>query len=159
MRDDVFHIGIVGQAAVRPAGRDVRKYQKADLIVAVAGHHDILRQRRQRGDACDAQSADIDPGAGIELEVFRDTAVEKQAEFRTRRIGEALASVGRAGGSSGRVARAILLPEPPSLDGSEITDKGYINQRAVLDRRADRVELLYRDPPADEVILIDIDGE
>jgi feruloyl-CoA synthase len=76
-----------------------------------------------------------------------------------RRIGEALASVGRAGGSSGRVARAILLPEPPSLDGSEITDKGYINQRAVLDRRADRVELLYRDPPADEVILIDIDGQ
>ncbi|HKE18024.1 MAG TPA: feruloyl-CoA synthase [Kofleriaceae bacterium] len=92
------------------------------------------------------------PADAADAEVLADLGLR-------RRIAEALASVGRAGGSSGRVARAILLSEPPSLDGSEITDKGYINQRAVLDRRADRVELLYRDPPADEVILIDIDGE
>src|SRR5262249_43529646 len=38
-------------------------------------------------------------------------------------------------GSSMRVRRAILLEEPPSVDGHEITDKGYINQRATLERR------------------------
>ncbi|MNI99516.1 feruloyl-CoA synthase [compost metagenome] len=37
-----------------------------------------------------------------------------------------------------------LLVEPPSIDAGEITDKGSINQRAVLQRRADKVEALYR---------------
>ena len=41
--------------------------------------------------------------------------------------------------SSGHATRALLLAEPPSVDGGEITDKGYINQRAVLTRRADAV--------------------
>src|SRR6185503_3770429 len=39
-------------------------------------------------------------------------------------------------GSSNRVARAIVLEEPPSLDAGEMTDKGSINQRAVLRRRS-----------------------
>jgi feruloyl-CoA synthase len=47
-------------------------------------------------------------------------------------------------GSSNRVARAIVLEEPPSLDAGEMTDKGSINQRAVLARRKDLVEELYR---------------
>ena len=47
-------------------------------------------------------------------------------------------------GSSNRVCRAILLSEPPSLDAGEMTDKGSINQRAVLTRRADLVaELVF----------------
>jgi len=46
-------------------------------------------------------------------------------------------------GSSSRIARAIVLEEPPSLDGGEMTDKGSINQRAVLSRRAAVVEELY----------------
>ena len=48
-----------------------------------------------------------------------------------------------ATGSSNRVVRAILAEEPPSLDAGEITDKGSLNQRAVLDRRAAIVEELY----------------
>ena len=51
-------------------------------------------------------------------------------------------------GSSHRVARALILDEPPSIDAGEITDKGYINQRAVLTRRAALVEALYGDDPA-----------
>ena len=43
-------------------------------------------------------------------------------------------------GSSMRIARAMLMVEPPSIDGNELTDKGYINQRAGLERRADLVE-------------------
>jgi feruloyl-CoA synthase len=42
----------------------------------------------------------------------------------------------RNGGSSGHATRALLLAEPASVDGGEITDKGYINQRAVLNRRS-----------------------
>ncbi|KQT08118.1 feruloyl-CoA synthase [Ramlibacter sp. Leaf400] len=47
------------------------------------------------------------------------------------------------GGSSQCPARALVLAEPPSADAGEITDKGYINQRAVLQRRAAGVERLY----------------
>jgi feruloyl-CoA synthase len=45
--------------------------------------------------------------------------------------------------SSTRVERVLLLEEPPQLDANEITDKGYVNQRAVLTRRADRVQALF----------------
>ena len=55
--------------------------------------------------------------------------------------------------SSNRVARAMLLAEPLSIDAGEITDKGSINQRAVLTARAALVEELYRDPPSARVIL------
>lgn len=47
------------------------------------------------------------------------------------------------GGSSTYATRALLLEEPPSIDDGEITDKGYINQRAVLARRKDLVIRLY----------------
>jgi feruloyl-CoA synthase len=50
-----------------------------------------------------------------------------------------------ATGSASRVARAIVLTEPPSIDKGEITDKGSINQRAVLKERADLVAALYDD--------------
>jgi feruloyl-CoA synthase len=57
--------------------------------------------------------------------------------------------------SSMRIARALLMAEPPSIDGNELTDKGYINQRAGLERRAALVERLYAEPPAADVIVID----
>jgi feruloyl-CoA synthase len=44
--------------------------------------------------------------------------------------------------SSMHAARAVLLEEPPSIDAGEITDKGYINQRAVLGRRKALVDRL-----------------
>lgn len=50
-----------------------------------------------------------------------------------------------ATGSSNRITRALVLEEPPSLDAGELTDKGSINQRAVLRRRAALVEQLYTD--------------
>ncbi|MBX3455669.1 hypothetical protein [Ferrovibrio sp.] len=56
-------------------------------------------------------------------------------------------------GSSTRVARLLLLEEPASIDANEITDKGYINQRAVLERRAALVERLYATPMHNDVIL------
>ncbi|NOJ41804.1 AMP-binding protein [Bradyrhizobium australiense] len=59
-----------------------------------------------------------------------------------------------ATGSSMRIARAMLMAEPPSIDGNELTDKGYINQRAGLERRAALVEKLYADRPGDDVIVL-----
>ncbi len=55
------------------------------------------------------------------------------------------------GGSSQAPGRALLLSEPPSADAGEITDKGYINQRAVLKRRESLVRSLHAGGP--EVIL------
>ncbi len=50
----------------------------------------------------------------------------------------------RAGtGSANRVARALVMAEPPSIDKGEVTDKGSLNQRAVLTHRAALVEALY----------------
>jgi feruloyl-CoA synthase len=56
-------------------------------------------------------------------------------------------------GTSARVGRVILLAEPPSLDVGEVTDKGSINQRAVLAHRAALVEELYADPPSPNLIV------
>jgi feruloyl-CoA synthase len=55
--------------------------------------------------------------------------------------------------ASTRIVRIHLMAEPPSIDANEITDKGYINQRAVLERRVDLVHSLYADPPGPEVIV------
>ncbi len=60
----------------------------------------------------------------------------------------------RSTGSSTRIARAILLGEGPSIDKSELTDKGSINQRAVLTNRAGLVEELYAGIPHSGVISI-----
>ena len=55
-------------------------------------------------------------------------------------------------GTSTAPVRLLVLDEPPSIDANEITDKGYINQRAVLERRAAVVERLHAGGP--EVILL-----
>ena len=49
--------------------------------------------------------------------------------------------------SSTHPTRALIMTEPPSIDANEITDKGYINQRAVLEQRAALVEALYAGGP------------
>jgi feruloyl-CoA synthase len=54
-----------------------------------------------------------------------------------------------SGNSSGHATRALLLAEPASVDGGEITDKGYINQRAVLARRASALATLDDDASAE----------
>jgi feruloyl-CoA synthase len=58
------------------------------------------------------------------------------------------------GATSMRIARAMLMIEPPSIDGNELTDKGYINQRAGLERRTALVERLYADQPGEDVIVL-----
>ena len=59
-----------------------------------------------------------------------------------------------ATGSSNRITRAILIDTPLSIDRGEVTDKGSINQRAVLDHRSRLIEELYSPMPAAHVITL-----
>ena len=69
------------------------------------------------------------------------------------KVHAALLELRRGGGSSQCPGRVLLMTEPPNADAGEITDKGYINQRAVLERRAALVEKIYTVPPPAEGIL------
>ncbi|MDX9996379.1 MAG: AMP-binding protein [Phenylobacterium sp.] len=60
----------------------------------------------------------------------------------------------QAGGSSRRIGRFMVMTEPPSIDAGEITDKGYVNQRATLERRAALVDALYANPPEEGVVSV-----
>jgi len=59
----------------------------------------------------------------------------------------------RESGSSRRIARAIVMTEPPDIDAGEITDKGYLNQRRIIARRAALIEALYSEAPDTSVML------
>jgi feruloyl-CoA synthase len=86
--------------------------------------------------------------AGNAADVTRDARVLDA--LRARLVDFAAASTG----SSNRVCRAMLLAKPPSLDAGEMTDKGSINARAVLARRANLVAELYADSPSPHVLIV-----
>jgi len=71
------------------------------------------------------------------------SAKDHSPEFVRARLAATLKRLAEEPGSSTRIARLLVLAEPPSIDANEITDKGYLNQRAVLERRKDLVEKLY----------------
>ena len=62
--------------------------------------------------------------------------------------------VAGATGSSTRITRAVLLDQPLSIDRGEVTDKGSINQRAVLEHRGELIEELYAANPSNRVISV-----
>ncbi len=78
-------------------------------------------------------------------------AARPAGELRAQVAAALQALRAEGGGSSQTPGRALLLAEPPSADAGEITDKGYINQRAVLKRRDPLVQALYAGGP--DVIL------
>ena len=80
--------------------------------------------------------------------VFLSPAAKDMETHAIRtRLSQALQTLKREGGSSTHPARLLIMTEPPSIDANEITDKGYMNQRAVLERRAALVEKLYSADP------------
>jgi len=89
------------------------------------------------------QALAADPGPGAPLEKLVAILRERLAAFNAA-----------AGGSSRRIGRFTLLTEPPSIDAGEITDKGYVNQRCALERRAERVEALYAKTPGEGVFAV-----
>jgi feruloyl-CoA synthase len=81
--------------------------------------------------------------------IFLNPAAAKDlpVEDIRKKISGALKALLAEGGSSRHPTRALVMAEPPQIDGNEITDKGYLNQRAVLERRAALVEQLYSNSP------------
>jgi feruloyl-CoA synthase len=76
--------------------------------------------------------------------VFLSAAAKEMTPEEIRsRLSAALEKLREEGGSSTHPTRLLVLDEPPTIDANEITDKGYVNQRAVLERRAALVERLY----------------
>jgi feruloyl-CoA synthase len=75
--------------------------------------------------------------------LIRDAFRERFAKF-----------LATATGSSTRIARAVLLDTPLSIDRGEVTDKGSINQRAVLEHRSGLIDLLYSSTPPAHVITL-----
>lgn len=98
-------------------------------------------------DACCCLCGDLSPAAPPG-QIFAHAAVRARFQELLEKF-----SV-HSTGSSNRVARAILLEEPPSLDAGEITDKGSLNQRAILDRRAPLVQELYSSAESSRVLRI-----
>ena len=97
--------------------------------------------------ACRKLCKDLAEEAASE-ELLRHPAVEAHLREALTRF-----NAGQQG-SSTRIGRIMLMSEPPDSDANEITDKGYINQRAALQRRKDQVEQLYADPPGPGVIVL-----
>jgi len=86
-------------------------------------------------------------------ELSPDAIVSNEAVHKHLRAGLAAHNADNPG-SSTRIRRALLMTEPPQIDAGEITDKGYINQRAVLSRRAGLVERLYKGD-GDDIVTTD----
>jgi feruloyl-CoA synthase len=59
-----------------------------------------------------------------------------------------------ATGSSTQVTRAVLLDSPLSIDRGEVTDKGSINQRAVLEHRGGLIDTLYSPTPGPQIFSL-----
>ncbi len=91
----------------------------------------------------------IAPDLAVALEPDLADSPALRALFQERL--DALAKT--ATGSASLVARAIVLDTPPAIDRSEITDKGSINQRAVIAARASLVDDLYAEPPPSHVLV------
>ncbi|MFT3770022.1 MAG: feruloyl-CoA synthase [Minicystis sp.] len=121
------HVGAVRTAAVAAGAPIVQ-----DVVVAGLDREEIGLLVFLSPLACRA----LCPGVAAS-DLGDQPAVRAHLDAAYRRYNEA------SGGNSQRVGRLLVLAEPPSIDANEITDKGYINQRAVLDRRARLVDRLY----------------
>ncbi|MGC2774982.1 MAG: feruloyl-CoA synthase [Bradyrhizobium sp.] len=130
---NVGALRVAGIAALAPLAQDI----------VIAGHgtdevHFLVVPNIAacRGKAGLADTATV--GEVLAHPSVRDDIAQGLAKLRAEAVG-----------SSRHATRALLMAEPPSLDAGEITDKGYINQRAVLVRRADLVARLQDDAALD----------
>jgi feruloyl-CoA synthase len=91
--------------------------------------------------------------AGLPEDVPLDEVVEHPKVLQ--RIAAGLETcAARSTGSASRVLRAAVTPVPATIDSGEMTDKGSLNQRAVLDRRRALVEGLHATPPGKGILVI-----
>ncbi|MEZ4863428.1 MAG: feruloyl-CoA synthase [Caldilineaceae bacterium] len=80
-------------------------------------------------------------------EVYQHPAVRSKVQTTLDNLAQS------ATGTSNRIVRAVIATVPPSIDVGEITDKGSLNQRVILNHRAALVEALHREPRAEGVFV------
>ncbi|HVW26721.1 MAG TPA: feruloyl-CoA synthase [Polyangiaceae bacterium] len=140
----------VNFGSLRAAVLDACAPLVADAVLTAPDRHYVGAILFPSLPAC-AAAAGLPDGARPE-----DVVAHPVVRQRVREGLAALAAKNRGGTT--HVTRALLTAVPPSLDAHEITDKGSLNQRAVLDHRAATVESLYADPPARDVIVVDAES-
>ena len=117
-----------------------------DVVIAGINRDEISALVVLDLDGCRLINPALPPGdiaAAASDAKIRDAFVERFRKF-----------LATATGSSTRVTRAVLLDTPLSIDRGEVTDKGSINQRAVLDHRSGLIERLYAPTPPRHVITL-----
>ncbi len=118
-----------------------------DVVIAGLDRDSVSALVILDGDGCKLVNPALaldDLAAMAKDEGIRDTLRERLRKLLTQ-----------ATGSSNRITRAVLLGEPLSIDAGEVTDKGSVNQRAVLEHRAALIADLYTTPPPPHVIAVD----
>jgi feruloyl-CoA synthase len=98
--------------------------------------------------ACSELLASLDPAAAVDPAALVSSPHVRAAVLRGVR-----AHNREHTGASMRIGRILLLAEPPSMDAGELTDKGYVNQRAVRQRRSAAVDALFAAQPGPDVIV------
>jgi feruloyl-CoA synthase len=117
-----------------------------DLVMTGADRDELGALFFADGAACRALAPDL-PRDAPEIDVLRHPAVRA-------RFAALLTELAKEGtGSASRVVRGMILEEPPAIDKNEVTDKGSLNARALLDNRKALVEELYADKPSARVLL------
>ena len=119
-----------------------------DVVIAGHGRDDIAVLVFPNVAACRKLCPEL-PETATAGAILGHAAVRAWFQALFDRLGR------EATGSSNRIVRAMLLEYPPDLDHGEVTDKGSINQRAVLERRAALVEELYAARPSPRLICTD----
>ncbi len=117
----------------------------ADAVISGENRAELALLAFPNFERCRALATDVPPDASA-TDVLRSERV--RAAFETSL--EAFAAT--ATGSATRIGRLMLLAEPPSLDVGEVTDKGSLNTRAILSRRAAAVEDAHATPAPAHVI-------
>lgn len=136
------HVG-----SLRVKGIDALKPVAQDIVVTGHDRDEIGFLVFPNVSECRSLCPGLPPDAPVE-QVLTNPAV-------LARVRLGMSALAQAGGGSSTVpTRALLMAEPPSVEAGEITDKGYINQRAVLTRRKDLVEALYAEMPDKAVITV-----
>ena len=117
-----------------------------DIVVTGTNQDEIGVLVLPDADACLALCPDLPAEASI---------IQLATDPRVRRHFQSLLDsfARRSTGSSNRITRAMFLEDSLSLEAGEVTDKGSINQRTLLQNRPNLVDELYSNPPSPRVII------
>ncbi len=118
-----------------------------DVVLGGINRDDLAALGIPDADACRAAVPHLPPSATLD-EVVSDPVFLKAYRAKVK----ALFAV--SSGTSNQVPRATILTAPLSIDRGEVTDKGSVNQRIVLEHFAELVEKLYEDPPPSPIVTV-----